>query len=262
MRELIAQLGRRFLAHLGIILAVAVIGYATSAAASTDCPTLDLEVVSLPAPPQAQSWKQYKAGLLHPANVALLGDSHAYYWPADIFAQAFPNTQSVNLGVPGDRAQNTLWRLDDDRLRQISPRSTVLFIGTNNLIDGTAPCAIAHGTALIVAKVHSLWPASRLIIIKPFRNGGFGERFRDEVADYWTRLASEELPSGTVLLDLNAAVSCSEESYFSWYVYPEDIRPVSPCPIITKDLGHLTGEGYRKLGNAMAAALSSIAVSP
>ena len=50
------------------------------------------------------------AGMPGEADVIALGDSLVASWPPDGLAEAFPGSRILNLGLPGDRIRNTLWR--------------------------------------------------------------------------------------------------------------------------------------------------------
>jgi len=85
-------------------------------------------------------------------NLLLLGNSLAEKWRDDI-SRDFPDRAVVNLGVGGDKTQNTLWCLERIQHGQFQPRYIVLFVGTNNLNAKSAVgCGVAAGVEAVIEK--------------------------------------------------------------------------------------------------------------
>src|SRR4051794_24764410 len=112
------------------------------------------------APEQRSTRKRLKAlaaAVPERADVILMGDSLAAGWPAWMWNERLPGRAVFNFGVPGERIQNTLWRLEAIATGHLAPRWAVLLLGTNNLGDGDPPGAIAAGLAAVAARAGELW---------------------------------------------------------------------------------------------------------
>lgn len=92
-----------------------------------------------------------------------------------------------NFGLPGDRVQNTLWRLDEIPTSHLRPRHVALILGTNNLADGDAPGAIAAGLATVMEKVARLW-GEPLVILPAIARRRAGPLARDAQREELNRL--------------------------------------------------------------------------
>ena len=122
--------------------------------------------VITPAPPTAPNARKRLARITVPeaADLVLLGDSNAAAWPMDLLRAARPDRRVFNFGLPGDRIQHTLWRLETVDTAHLRPRHVVLILGTNNLADGDAAPSIAAGLEAVIAKVRALWGAGEIIL--------------------------------------------------------------------------------------------------
>lgn len=120
----------------------------------------------VPAPPDTPNALKRLARIAVPdsADLVLLGDSNAAAWPADLLEAALPGWRVFNFGLPGDRIQNTLWRLDAVSTSHLRPRHAVVILGTNNLRDGDAPSEIAVGLAAVVDRISDLWGGPDIIV--------------------------------------------------------------------------------------------------
>jgi lysophospholipase L1-like esterase len=138
-------------------------------------------VLSPAAPEQRSTRKRLKAlssAIPDRADVILLGDSLAAGWPARMLSAIFPGHAVFNFGVPGERIQNTLWRLENVDTGHLAPRWAIILLGTNNLGDGDPAEAIAAGLSAVATKVRQLWhePCLLLFTVPP---RGASPRFRE-----------------------------------------------------------------------------------
>ena len=119
-------------------------------------------------------------------EVILIGDSITHMWgglPHEPKRQNGPESwkktfgeRALNLGFGWDRTQNVIWRIDHGELDGISPKYTVVHIGTNNLAGtrnhkaGT-PEEIAQGISAVLDRVKRKLPKTKLILMAVFPRG-------------------------------------------------------------------------------------------
>lgn len=167
-----------------------------------------------PAPPEQRSTrrrlKALAAAVPDGADVVLLGDSLAAGWPAGLWRERLPGTAVFNFGLPGERIQNTLWRLEVIATGHLAPRWAVILLGTNNLGDGEPPDAIAAALAAVVDRVRQLWREPRVLLFTiPPR--GPSPRFRehDRVRVNALLKATWSSDDRIILLDADQALGSS-----------------------------------------------------
>jgi lysophospholipase L1-like esterase len=129
--------------------------------------------VLAPAPPAGANAAKRLARIVVPpaADLVILGDSNAAAWPPDLLAEELPGIAVFNFGLPGDRVQNALWRLDAVPTGHLRPRHVLIVLGTNNLADGDAPGEIAAGIDAVIEKVRTLWGEPTIILPAIARRG-------------------------------------------------------------------------------------------
>jgi len=64
-------------------------------------------------------------------DFVMIGDSITHAWSK--YPDIFSDANLLNLGFPGDRTQNVLWRIQNGAIDGISPTLVTLMIGTNNI---------------------------------------------------------------------------------------------------------------------------------
>jgi platelet-activating factor acetylhydrolase IB subunit beta/gamma len=162
----------------------------------------------------------------------IIGDSLVQGWP--------PDGRVFNMGVGIDRTQQVLWRLQNERLQRLRPKTVVLLIGTNNLSAGDKGCAIAAGISAIVAQVKSLWAPERVLVF------GIPPRFDDRGKERnGERLAANELVRrmpGIRYIDVEERMLC--------------------CEPYLADRLHVNKRGYDVLSEALREALHKEAGKP
>jgi len=148
----------------------------------------------LPTPKLEQDfydWHQRHAAVLRlkkevNPEVVLIGDSITHMWgglPQEPKRQngkiSWEKTfgdRALNLGFGWDRTQNAIWRIDHGELDGISPKYTVVHIGTNNL-TGTrnhktgSPEEIAQGIDAVLDRVKRKLPDTQLVLMAVFPRG-------------------------------------------------------------------------------------------
>jgi lysophospholipase L1-like esterase len=115
------------------------------------------------------------------ADLVVLGDSLAAAWPSADLLAARPGSVPFNFGLPGDRIQHTLWRLDAVATGHLRPRVVLVVLGTNNLGDGDAPASIVAGWRAVLGRVGALWSPPMVVGVglpwrRPETGTGEGDR--------------------------------------------------------------------------------------
>lgn len=119
-------------------------------------------------------------------QVVMIGDSITHFWAGEptsvrssgpeAWQLAFHGLRVLNMGFGWDRTQNVLWRLDQGEFEGIHPKTVVLNIGTNNLVDtanarSNSPQQIVQGILAIKQTIHQRSPATRVIVMGVFPRG-------------------------------------------------------------------------------------------
>lgn len=178
------------------------------------------------------------------ARIAWIGDSITAYWLREgraTWDREFAD-RSINLGVEGDRVENTLWLVKHGALDGIRPDLVVLLIGTNNL-NLNSRAAIADGVGTVMGEIRSRYPAARVLLLGLLPRGPrwIGHERRDIIAINRRLAALEDgrhvryLDAGGAFLDASGRIRA-------------DLLP---------DV-HLSAEGYRALADVLRAAIGAI----
>ena len=105
-------------------------------------------------------------------DFVMIGDSITHSWSK--YPGVFEGSNLLNLGFPGDRTQNVLWRIENGALDGISPKIVTLMIGTNNMHDTKKAYPadkledIFTGIKAIVLKCELVYRNRRLVIFSVF----------------------------------------------------------------------------------------------
>lgn len=148
---------------------------------------------------QLKIWLQCHKTLVERAqqggiDVVVFGDSITDGWrnqgrPA--WDKHFAPLRAAAFGIPGDRTQQVLWRMQNGELDGYDPRVVVLLIGTNNLDPGlgkpsltprNSPAEIVAGVSAIVRLVKSRFPQTHLLLHGLLPRGLAGDAVRSEIA--------------------------------------------------------------------------------
>ena len=172
-------------------------------------------------------------------DFVMIGDSITHSWSK--YPSVFKGVNLLNLGFPGDRTQNVLWRIENGALDGISPKLVTLMIGTNNMHDtkkaypADKPQDIFTGIKAIVAEVRTRLPKSKIVIFSVFprKEGSENDRAK-EVNAMLPQLADGKYVSH---IDLNR--------FFSNENGQQDKR------FYNRDLLHFNEEGYLAWAKAL-----------
>ena len=144
-------------------------------------------------------------------NVDLLwvGDSITHFWETsgkDIWKQYYGNRNAVNFAISGDRTGHVLWRIANSPMDKISPKMTVVMIGTNNIghkknnsnLMHSSPTETVEGIQKIVEQLKNLYPKTKILLLEVFPRGN--------KADDPLRVAVNEINRGLETIYANNAV--------------------------------------------------------
>jgi lysophospholipase L1-like esterase len=138
-------------------------------------------------------------------DLILLGDSLAEFWTVDDFS---PLT-AINLGDGGDTTQNVLWRLRLPDWSRLVARNVLVVVGTNNLAEDDAPCAITAGIARVITRAKELWPGAKILVLEIPPRGTNLEEFDD--ARHQVNEALRAIP-GVISISVDQELICAERS--------------------------------------------------
>lgn len=165
-------------------------------------------------------------------QLLFLGDSITHRWEEDgidIWQQYFEQYGALNMGFNGDKTQNLLWRINDGALKGMSPKYTILLIGTNNVSSNTA-LETSEGIIANILKITEELPKTNVIVVNLFPRGtarSSARRFTQEVNE----LLNDQVLVGNIeLLNINDIFL--------------DNKNEIPLEIMADGL-HLTAEGYQ-----------------
>lgn len=118
-----------------------------------------------------------KAG---PIDLLFLGDSITAGWTpannarAHIWEAYYGKSQPANFGIGGDQTQHVIWRIENGELDGISPKVTVLMLGTNNTglgPTGHTAAEIAAADKKIVQLIRAKIPGTKVLLLAIFPRG-------------------------------------------------------------------------------------------
>lgn len=107
-----------------------------------------------------------------PIGLLFVGDSITERWRVapHIWDHYYGKYQPANFGIGGDRTQNVIWQIEHGELDGLSPKVTVLMLGTNNSLDYTAD-EIAAADRKIVGMIRARLPDTKILVLGIFPRG-------------------------------------------------------------------------------------------
>jgi lysophospholipase L1-like esterase len=106
-------------------------------------------------------------------DVLFVGDSITDGWHnpgKKVWAENWEPMKAFNIGIGGDRTQHVIWRLQNGEVAGISPKVTMLMIGTNNLSSNTNE-EIVDGITACVKEIHKKLPSTKVLLLGVFPRG-------------------------------------------------------------------------------------------
>ncbi len=190
-------------------------------------------------------------------DLAFFGDSLTDGWHNQGRASwdaTFEPRRAANFGLPGDRTQQVLWRMQHGELEGYTPEAVVLLIGTNNLDPGlgdpsplphNTPEEIVDGVRAIVDCVHQRLPEARVLLHGLLPRGA---------SDAPVRHAIRRVNAGLRLLDNGGRTVRFVDAGATLLEADGSLGPG-----FAEDRLHLNAEGYRRWAQALLPPLCALA---
>jgi len=170
-------------------------------------------------------------------KVAVLGDSLAAFWTAEgkkAWQEQWVPRGAACFGIPADRTEHVLWRIEQGLFDLIDPRVVVLQVGTNNLKSGEvrrSPEETAAGVRAIAEAIRKAEPDARVIVLAVLPRQPKYEWIDEAIRETNVRLCALQREMDNVfVVDLGAHFRCAD---------------LKPCRVHLKDdMLHLKASSY------------------
>jgi lysophospholipase L1-like esterase len=182
-------------------------------------------------------------------NVVFFGDSITYNFGYGFGAASWGRTiaplSAACFGIPGDTAENLLWRIEAGRELVGSPKVAVIEIGINDLVaqGESVPYTVAAIEAVVDA-IHALSPATRVELMGLLPAFGPSNPFRAEIEQVNTALARFASASSTGFTDVGPSLT--------------DRATGSIAATFGTDLGHPNALGYQIIAGDIIGVLDGL----
>ena len=240
-----------------ILFCLSILGNCALAAQNPCDVKLGSHAAVTPADRQDQKWWMPRHNAILERNkqgnvdIIMIGDSITHGWEKSgkpVWDKYYANRNAVNMGFSGDRTQHVLWRLEHGEIDNISPKLTVIMIGTNNSngTDNTAE-EIADGIKAIVCQVRTKLPDTKILLLAIFPRGDAEQRnVKDQDAAYNDQWAKND--------KVNKIISKLADKKMIYYldINKKFLNKKGMLPVETyPDLLHPNEKGYEIWAEAM-----------
>ena len=138
-----------------------------------------------------------------------VGDSITHFWEGtgkEVWNKFYGDRKAMNFAISGDRTGHVLWRMANSPMDKISPKMTVVMIGTNNIGHKkqnsdqmhSTPEETVEGIQAIVDQLKSYYPETKILLLEVFP--------RDEKPDGKYRQAVNSINEGLRKIYADGAV--------------------------------------------------------
>ena len=115
-------------------------------------------------------------------DILWVGDSITHRWERDgksVWDKYYSDRKTMNFAIGGDRTGHVLWRMANSPMDKISPKLTIVMIGTNNLghkkpdskEQHSTPEETAEGVQTIVNQLKEKYPETKILLLAVFPRG-------------------------------------------------------------------------------------------
>jgi hypothetical protein len=197
--------------------------------------------------PNAGFLKSHEAFLARgksgPVGLLFLGDSITAGWAnaarTHIWEAYYGKYQPANFGIGGDQTQHVIWRIENGELEGITPKVTVLMLGTNNTgATGHTADEIVAADKKIIELIRAKIPGTKVLLLAIFPRGARKDnagKITDEViADAARRtaiinaanaeLAKLDDGKNVRFLDINS-VFLGQDGKIPFSIMPDQLHP-------------------------------------
>lgn len=185
-------------------------------------------------------------------DLLMIGDSITHGWEGsgkDVWQKYYGKRNAMNFGIGGDQTQHVLWRLAHSPLDKISPKMSVIMIGTNNIgrPDRCTPEQTVEGINKIVSVLKEKYPRMKILLLEVFP--------RDEKADGQCRVKVNKINEGLRAIYKNGKVANVQlYGIGDLFLEKDGILPKALMP----DFLHPNAKGYEIWANAMEPMIAEV----
>ena len=108
-------------------------------------------------------------------DILMIGDSITHQWEQEgllVWKKYYEHRKAINLGFNGDCTEHVLWRLQNGEIDGITPKLTILMIGTNNTRKYKDPAKnTAAGIKAIIKELRIRLPETKILLLAIFPTG-------------------------------------------------------------------------------------------
>ncbi|HVR86356.1 MAG TPA: GDSL-type esterase/lipase family protein, partial [Planctomycetota bacterium] len=165
-----------------------------------------------------------------------------------IWDATFGPLKAANFGIPGDRTQHVLWRLQNGELDGIPPpRVVVLLVGTNNLgpNEPEPPSGAIAGIGAILKQIHRKSETTKVLLLGVFPRG-----------------EKPEDPLRAAVKDINDAIATFDDLGKTVRFLDLGEKFLAPGGLLLRELMpdflHLSGKGYQVWADAIREPLDTL----
>jgi lysophospholipase L1-like esterase len=163
-----------------ILLLVAVVSLSCSSPLLAQA-AQSVESAIIPVPREGRHHDRYlmlnERAQSHQGELDLLfvGDSITQGWEGagkEFWERFYGHRRAVNIGIGGDRTQHVLWRLENGNIEGLSPKVTVVMIGTNNSgLNRNSTPEVLEGVTAVVHRIREKLPETKILLLAIFPRG-------------------------------------------------------------------------------------------
>lgn len=184
-------------------------------------------------------------------DLVFIGDSITQGWENEgkaAWGRHFARHNALNLGFGGDTTENVLWRLQHGEIDGLTPKVTVLMIGTNNTgARQEDPRTTAAGIRRLIAEIQQRQPATQILLLaiypreeKPGPLRAINEQVNKEIASFADG-------KKVIFLNINSQLMQADGTL------SKDVMP---------DWLHLSDKGYDSVARSLAPTLEKLLKQP
>jgi len=150
---------------------------APAAKVDASAPIIKADAKGVPNAGFVKSHESFLArGKDKPVGLLFIGDSITAGWAnatrTHIWDAYYGKYQPANFGIGGDQTQHVIWRIENGELEGITPKVTVLMLGTNNTgPTGHTAAEIVAANTKIVSLIRTKIPGTKVLLLAIFPRG-------------------------------------------------------------------------------------------